>query len=122
MRPEGKARRNEDQMDKSGIKTDLFRVGLGIAILLLGVGACSAEVTCFRTPAQAAVQVGQQEGGGYRLEFVRADVFGRRSWASVKSCAHPEWPAVIVARGAQFHFTDDKAVAGMGPPNNCPPA
>jgi hypothetical protein len=120
MRCEGKAGRNGDQMDKSGIKADFFRVGLGIAILLLGVGACSAEVACFRTPAQAAVQVGEQEGGGYRLEFVRADAFGHRNWASVRSCAHPEWPAVIVAGVVQPHLNEDKAVVATVHPNNLP--
>jgi hypothetical protein len=87
-------------MDTSGIKTGFLRVSAVVAALLMGTGACQAEVTCFKTAAQAAVQVGEQDGGGYRLEFVRRDGISGRNWASVRSCAHPEWPAVVVVTGA----------------------
>lgn len=66
-------------------------------VMLVGVGSCWAEGTCFRTVGQAAVQVGEAEGGGYRLVFVRVDPFGGRAWAGVRSCEHPEWPVVLVA-------------------------
>ena len=78
-----------------------MRRTMGLALMLAGIGTGRAEVSCFRTVAQAAVQVGEQEGGGYRLEFVRADAFGRRRWASVRSCVHPEWPAAVVQTGVQ---------------------
>jgi len=90
--------------------------------MLAGLGTAKAEVSCFRTPAQAAVQVGEQEGGGYRLEFVRLDAVGGKSWATVRSCVHPEWPSVVVAAKAgtassePAHVRDDKTVANMGHP------
>ena len=68
-----------------------------LLMMLVGVGSCWGEGSCFRTVAQAAVQVGEAEGGGYRLEFVRVDPFGGRAWAGVRSCVHPEWPVVLVA-------------------------
>ncbi len=98
-----------------------MRVMVLVAMLVvLSAGKARGEVSCFRTPAQAAVQVGEQEGGGYRLEFVRQDPFGRRSWATVKSCAHPEWPSVVVATAFVAgssetpHGRDDKAAATLG--------
>lgn len=97
-----------------------MRVILLIA-MAAGLGTARAEVGCFRTVAQAAVQVGEQEGGGYRLEFVRRDAVGGRNWATVRSCVHPEWPPVVVptavAHGpAQAHLNDDKTVVAMGRP------
>ena len=81
--------------------------------LLLGAGACKAESHCFSTPLQAALQVGEQEGGGYRLELVRRDALSGRSWARVRSCAHPEWPAMVVpAEGALIR--DQAAYADHG--------
>jgi hypothetical protein len=72
-------------------------------------------VSCFRTAKQAALQVGEQDGGGYRLELVRWDPLRGRGWASVRSCAHPEWPAVMVpADAVDSHLSDDKAVAKVG--------
>ncbi len=73
-------------------------MGLRIVLLMsIWVGSCLAEGTCFRTVEQAAVQVGEAEGGGYRLAFVRVDPFGGRAWAGVRSCVHPDWPLVLVA-------------------------
>jgi len=89
-------------------------------VMLFGVGSGWAEGSCFRTPAQAAVQVGDAEGGGYRLVFMRVDPFGGRTWAAVRSCLHPEWPVVLVARRAmpsQTHLNDGKAVVEMGHPD-----
>jgi hypothetical protein len=68
-----------------------------VLVMVLGCGSCWAEGSCFRTPSQAAVQVGEAEGGGYRLVFVRVDPFGGRAWAGVRSCLHPEWPTVLVS-------------------------
>jgi len=87
----------------------------------MGGARCRAEVSCYRTPAQAAVQMGEQEGGGYRLEFVRLDAVGGKSWATVRSCVHPEWPAVVVRAKdgratPEAHVTGDKTVANMGHP------
>ena len=79
--------------------------------MLAGVSGCWAEGSCFRTPTQAAVQVGEAEGGGYRLVFVRVDPFGGRAWAGVRSCLHPEWPMVLVAGTAMPRFSRGKAAA-----------
>jgi hypothetical protein len=87
----------------------------GVVLMLCCAGACRADVSCYRTAKQAAVQVGEQDGGGYRLEYVRWDPLGGRGWASVRSCAHPEWPAVMVpADAVDSHLSDDKAVAKVG--------
>jgi hypothetical protein len=91
-------------------------------MMLLSAGFARAEVSCFRTPAQAVAGVGEQEGGGYRLERVRRDAVGGKTWARVRSCAHPEWPGVVVRgldgglESSTSHGRDDKAVANMGHP------
>ena len=91
-----------------------------LVVLMLGWCACRAEVSCYRTAAQAAAGVGELEGGGYRLEFVRADAFGGRSWARVRSCAHPEWPAVVIPGAALAaetpHGRGGRTVANMEHP------
>lgn len=95
-------------------------MGLRIFLVMLaGVVGCWGEGSCFRTVAQAAVQVGEAEGGGYRLEYVRVDPFGGRSWAGVRSCVHPEWPAVLVAgrESVQPHLNRDQAAIEMGHPD-----
>ena len=89
---------------------------LVLVTMLVGMGTARAEVSCFRTPVQAAVQVGVREGGGYRLEMVRRDAFGGKNWATVRSCVHPEWPAVVVRTGLATHLNDDKAVVEVGHP------
>lgn len=88
-------------------------------MMLVGVGSCWGEGSCYRTVAQAAVQVGEMEGGGYRLEFVRVDPFGGRAWAGVRSCVHPEWPVVLVAgrESGQPHLDRDKAAIEMAHPD-----
>lgn len=96
-------------------------IGLVLVIGLL-VGTGWGEGSCFRTRPQAAVQVGEQEGGGYRLEFVRLDRFSGRSWAGVRSCVHPEWPAVLVANalpvlGSVPHGTAHKGGGPVAPPD-----
>ena len=93
-----------------------------MVVMMLGWSACRAEVGCYRTPAQAAAEVGEMEGGGYRLEFIRTDAFGGRSWARVRSCVHPEWPAVVVGLEgwsvARAHLNRDKAAVEMGNPGS----
>ena len=52
--------------------------------------------------------------------FMRVDPFGGRAWAAVRSCLHPEWPVVLVARRAmpsQTHLNDGKAVVEMERPD-----
>jgi hypothetical protein len=90
--------------------------------MVLGCGSCWSEGNCFRTVAQAAVQVGEQEGGGYRLVFVRVDRFGGRSWVGVGSCLHPEWPVVLVpgivpVLGSSSHGNAVKAGVEFGLPD-----
>ena len=87
-----------------------MRIGI-LILMLLGSTSCWAEGSCFRTPTQAAVQLGEAEGGGYRLVFVRVDPFGGRAWAGVRSCLHPEWPVVLVAGMAMPRFSSGKAAA-----------
>ncbi len=86
-------------------------IGL-LAVIGIFVGTGWGEGSCFRTPAQAGVQVGELEGGGYRLVFVRLDRFSGRSWAGVRSCVHPEWPALLVAGGLPIlgYVPEDKAL------------
>ena len=80
-------------------------------MMVLGCRSCWAEGSCFRTPMQAAVQVGEAEGGGYRLVFVRVDPFGGRAWTGVRSCLHPEWPVVLVAGTAGLRLSAGKVAA-----------
>lgn len=89
-----------------------------VVLVLAGSASCRAEVNCFRTPAMAAVQVGEQEGGGYRLDFTRRDEVGGRTWATVRSCSHPEWPAVVVATAGTVkpRLSGGKAVAEVRQP------
>jgi hypothetical protein len=100
-------------------KADAMRVMM-MVLLLLGCSACRAEVSCFKTAAQAAAGVGEQEGGGYRLEFVRTDAYSGRSWARVRSCVHPEWPAVVIGvgtlSGVVAFLNRDPASTEKGPP------
>lgn len=96
--------------------------GLIFLVMALGCRSCWAEGSCFRTPSQAAVQVGEAEGGGYRLEFVRVDSFGGRAWAGVRSCLHPEWPVVLVSgivpvSGSVPHVDTGKSGIGVGQPD-----
>lgn len=81
------------------MKADAMRLIWLVAVIGILTGTGRGEGSCFRTPTQAGVQVGELEGGGYRLVFVRLDRFSGRSWAGVRSCVHPEWPALLVAGG-----------------------
>ncbi len=89
---------------------------LTFVALVLVCGTCRADVSCFRTAKQAAVQLGEQDGGGFRLEFVRWDEVGGRGWASVRSCVHPEWPAAMLPADGT-HRSDRPAVASVGQPS-----
>jgi hypothetical protein len=58
--------------------------------------AFASEPSCYRSSAEAAAQSGVRGVEGFRLEAVRRDSFSGTSWATVKSCAHPEWPGTLV--------------------------
>ena len=89
-----------------------------VLFLVLGWRSCWGEGSCYRTVSEAAVQVGDAEGGGYRLVFVRVDPFGGRAWAGVRSCVHPDWPIVLVPGMALTpHLNDGRAVVAMGHPD-----
>ena len=69
--------------------------------IMLGPGLAWASEPvhgCFRSPAEAALMGadGVSGTGGFRVEGVRRDVLLGRSWAVVRSCEHPERPAVVV--------------------------
>ena len=60
--------------------------------------------TCFRSVAEAVAQTHLLEGVrtdglGFRVEDLQRDVLHGRDWAMVRSCEHPERPAVAVAVG-----------------------
>jgi hypothetical protein len=98
---------------------------LWLLFLLLSAGLARAAVTCFKTVSQAAVQVGEQEGGGYQLDFTRRDAFSGKTWAWIRSCPHPEWPPVMVAVEAQQPVvvaSDPAAVGSTHPPLTTRPA
>ena len=59
--------------------------------------AAAARADCFRSVGEAATQTGVRDEVGYRLAGVSRDLFGGRRWAEVRSCLHPERPAVLVA-------------------------
>jgi len=94
-----------------------------IPIMMLALAATAtarAEVSCYRTPAQAAVQVGQQDGGGYRLETIHRDELAGKNWATVRSCVHPNWPGVMVLTALTPNLNQDKAAAQTGHPTALP--
>lgn len=92
---------------------------LGWTIVLVAAVSASAwasEPGCYRTEDAAAEQVGVRGVEGFRLEGVHRDVFSGASWATVKSCQHPERPGVLVllnagARGAGSHEPASEAAA-----------
>ena len=61
------------------------------------MSAAYGEGVCFRSVGEAAVQAGVRSEVGFRLEGVRGDVYTGGAWAMVKSCLHPDWPAVMVS-------------------------
>ena len=65
-------------------------------ISLVCAGACASQPGCYRTAEAAAAQTGVRGVDGFRLEARRRDVFSGAVWATVKSCAHPERPGVLV--------------------------
>lgn len=97
-----------------------MRVIFLVVLIFTGL-SCWAEGSCFRTVSQAAVQVGELEGGGYRLVFVRVDPFDGRAWAGVRSCLHPEWPPLLVAgTGSTVSLrltTESKQSVALGHPD-----
>lgn len=70
--------------------------------------AAAARADCFRSAAEAATQTGVRDELGYRLAGVSRDLFGGRRWAEVRSCKHPERPAMLVA-------LEDRATGQMSP-------
>ena len=66
-------------------------------IVLLAVSPAMAESACFRTAHEAAVESGVRDGMGFRLEGVRVDGVRGTSWATVRSCLHPEQPGRVLA-------------------------
>ncbi len=62
-------------------------------------GAWASEPGCYRTAEAAAAQTGVRGVDGFRLEGRRRDVFSGAVWATVKSCAHPERPGVLIVAG-----------------------
>lgn len=78
-------------------------IGMGLcgAVCLTAARASEPPRECFRTPASAAAQAEGGDpgfdGGGFRLEGYRQDPLGSRRWALVRSCSHPERPALAVA-------------------------
>lgn len=83
---------------------------------------------CFATPAEAAMGMarvasevdpliaqdamnGTRVGDGFRVEGVRRDVLLGRSWALVRSCGHPERPAVAVE---MLRMAGEEARLGRG--------
>jgi hypothetical protein len=84
----------------------LFDGGALVASALLGAGvgwASEPPRGCFRSVAEAALQTRALDPGtirpetlGFRLEDRRPDALRATSWAVVRSCDHPERPAVMV--------------------------
>lgn len=74
---------------------------LWLAVLALQAAALTAfaATVCAKTSAAAIKSVGTKfmlspvpGNQGYRVAGVRWDPVMRQSWASIASCAHPEWP------------------------------
>ena len=66
-----------------------------------------AQAECYPTP-QAAIAGSQStssgvqnDAGGYHVVRTDTDSLLRRSWVTVASCDHPEWPAWILAASAR---------------------
>lgn len=62
----------------------------------------ASEPGCYRTAEEAAAQAGVRGVDGFRLEGRRRDVFSGAVWATVRSCAHPERPGVLVIAGGEI--------------------
>lgn len=70
---------------------------ISLCLASLGLpGSAHALSPCFRTPTAAASQSGPQTSQGFSLETIRPDLFTHETWASVRSCAHPEQPARLI--------------------------
>jgi hypothetical protein len=71
-------------------------------MLVVGVSAHAAEYVCFRTAAEAAAQSGVRDRDGYRLEAIRRDPLQPANWATIRSCGHPEQPALLVLASGEM--------------------
>ena len=77
-----------------------IRLLVGLWALGVSVGWCwGSEPVCYRTAAEAAEQTGVRGVAGYRLESERRDLYAGTRWVLVRSCEHPERPAVVVLVG-----------------------
>ncbi len=81
-----------------------MRDRLWLVLVLGGVcaGARASEPGCYRTAEAAAAQTGIRGVDGFRLEGRQRDVFSGAVWATVKSCAHPERPGVLVMAAGEI--------------------
>lgn len=84
----------------------------GLMLVVNAAWASEPVHGCFRSPAEAVLMApggGSQtasfvadegrdvvQGDTFRLESVRRDVLLGRSWAVVRSCEHPERPALVI--------------------------
>jgi hypothetical protein len=107
------------------------RPWFGFALLVLvtvPVGSWAVELPrgCFRSVAEAVAQTHALEpagigierlssGLGFRLEDVRRDALLNKSWAIVRNCEHPEYPAVVVVVPGSVK-AEAGAAAGAAPP------
>jgi hypothetical protein len=87
-----------------------MRIVLSVLLTMAGVcgGAWASEPGCYRTVEAAATQSGARGVAGFRLDSRQRDVFSGAVWVTVKSCAHPEQPGVLVMVG-----TDATRVAAL---------
>jgi hypothetical protein len=69
-------------------------------------------------PGMAAAQTGTVcSVDGYRVTARQWDAILAKGWELRQSCAHPEWPARMVATGAAGLSGSSAAAAQMGRPN-----
>ena len=71
-------------------------------VLLMTGAAWASEPPhgCFKSVAEAVAVTHAFNGdaaAGFRVETLRRDVLHGTSWATVRSCEHPERPAAVVA-------------------------
>jgi hypothetical protein len=62
--------------------------------------AWGSEPVCYRSAQEAAEQAGTRGVEGFRMESLERDPFSGVNWAQIRSCGHPERPAVMVMASA----------------------
>jgi hypothetical protein len=80
----------------------------------LCAGAWASEPACYLTADAAAAQSGVRGVDGFRLEGRQRDVFSGAVWATVRSCAHPERPGVLVMGAGEVGRPGPGKVAEAG--------